>query len=129
MLRLLRVVGLAGGLLLALVSAAPASADEGWVILGYATDITVQPDASLHVVEAIDVDFGTLQRHGILRTIPVRYPFDSQHVRVYRLDVRSVTNANGRPVTYETQNQDAYKVIKIGDANQLVSGLDRKSVV
>jgi uncharacterized membrane protein YgcG len=119
----LRLVALASGLLLALVWAAPASADEGWVILGYATDISVQPDASLHVVEAIDVDFGALQRHGILRTIPVRYPFDNAHVRVYRLDVRSVTNANGRPVTYVTQDQDAYKVIKIGDADRLVSGL------
>jgi len=121
--RLLRVAAVAGGILFGLVSAGPAAADEGWVILGYATDISVQPDASLHVVEAIDVDFGALQRHGILRTIPIRYPYDSAHVRVYGLAVRSVTNANGRAVTYATQDEDGYKVIKIGDADRLVSGL------
>jgi uncharacterized membrane protein YgcG len=102
--------------------ARPASADEGWVITSFAADISIQRDASLHIVEAINLDFGALQRHGIFRDIPVRYRYDDTHVRVYRLDVRSVSDLAGRAVPYETSDVGGYRRIKIGDANKLVSG-------
>ncbi|MDP9238051.1 MAG: DUF2207 domain-containing protein [Chloroflexota bacterium] len=35
--------------------------------------IHVNADASFDVQEAIDVDFGALQKHGIFRDIPVQY--------------------------------------------------------
>jgi len=59
--------------LLAIAFATPALADEGWVIERFASDITIEKDGSLHIVEAIDANFGALQKHGIFRTIPVRY--------------------------------------------------------
>lgn len=102
--------------------ARPAAADEGWVITSFATDISIQRDASLHIVEAIDLDFGALQRHGIFRDIPVRYHYDDTHLRVYRLDVRSVSDAAGRPVPYDTSDLGGYRRIKIGDPNKLVAG-------
>ena len=102
--------------------AAPALADEGWVIQRFASDITVQKDASLHITEAIDVDFGSLQKHGIFRTIPVRYQWDDTHLRVYQLQVRSVTDGSEKSVRYETSDQGGSKVIKIGDPNRTVSG-------
>jgi uncharacterized membrane protein YgcG len=102
--------------------AAPALADEGWVIERFAADITIQKDSSLHILESIDADFGGLQKHGIFRTIPVRYRWDDNHLRVYQLTVRSVTDAVGKAIHYETSDQDASKVIKIGDANRTVSG-------
>ena len=122
MQRFLLAAGLVGGFVLGLATAAPASADEGWTIQRFAADISIQPDASLRVVEAIDVDFGAQQKHGIFRKIPVRYTFDSTHVRVYRLTVRSVSDAQGRPIQYEASNDGPYAVIKIGDPNVLVSG-------
>jgi uncharacterized membrane protein len=118
--RRLLIAGLAV-LALALASA-PALADEGWVIQRFAADITIRKDASLHIVEAIDVDFGGLQKHGIFRTIPVRYQWDDTHIRVYRLDVRSVTDAGGKSIRYELNDQGASKVIKIGDPDRTVSG-------
>ena len=102
--------------------AGTAAADEGWVITSFAADIAIQPDASLHIVEAIDLDFGALERHGIFRDIPVRYHYDGTYLRVYRLDVRSVSDAAGRGVSYETSDLGGYRRIKIGDANKLVSG-------
>lgn len=99
-----------------------ASADEGWVMERFASDITIQKDSSIHVVEAIDADFGALRRHGIFRTIPVRYQWDDTHVRVYQLQVRSVTDAGGKAIRYETSDQGASKVIKIGDPDVSVSG-------
>jgi hypothetical protein len=54
------------GLLLVLFSLLHAEAiDE------YNTTITVRPDGSLHIREAIRYDFGNLQRHGIYRDIPL----------------------------------------------------------
>jgi uncharacterized membrane protein len=111
-----------GIVLFAFSFAAPAFADEGWVIERFAADITIDKNASLHIVEAIDANFGNLQKHGIFRTIPVRYQWDDTHVRVYQLQVRSVTDANGKSLRYETSDQGASKVIKIGDPNQTVSG-------
>ena len=107
---------------LALPQPTAATADEGWTIERFAADITIRPDASLHVVETIDVNFGGLERHGIFRTIPVRYKVDDTHVRVYRLSVTSVTDATDRVVPYAATDQGGYRVVKIGDANRLVSG-------
>jgi len=101
---------------------APASADEGWIIQRFASDITIQKDASLHIIEAIDVDFGAQEKHGIFRNIPVRYRWDDTNLRVYRLEVRSVTDAAGKPVRYETSDEEADKVIRIGDPDRTVSG-------
>src|SRR2546425_5120153 len=122
MQRLFLAAGLFGGLVLGSALAAPAWAAEGWTIQRFAADISIQPDASLRVVEAIDVDFGAQQKHGIFRKIPVRYTYDSTHVRVYPLTLRSVSDAQGRPIRYETSNEGPYAVIKIGDPNVLVTG-------
>jgi uncharacterized membrane protein YgcG len=110
---------------LLVVFAAPARADEGWVIERFASDIEVQRDGGLLVTEAIDVDFQLLgDRHGIFREIPVRYQWDPdpKMVRVYRVDVRSVRDANGRGLTYETSDNGATLQIKIGDADKIVVG-------
>src|SRR5207248_3741313 len=105
-----------------LAFATSASADEGWVILRFASDITIQNDASLHIVEAIDVDFGAQQKHGIFRNIPVRYRWDDTHLRVYRLEVRSVTDAAEKPIRFALSDSGGDKVIKIGDPDRTVSG-------
>ena len=115
-------VAVAGFAALAFAFAAQASADEGWTIQRFGSDITVQQDASLHIVEAIEVDFGSQQHHGIFRNVPVRYRWDDTHLRVYRLEVRSVTDAAEKPVRFSISDAGADKVIKIGDANRLVTG-------
>ena len=66
-------------LLLAL--AVPAAAESGWVIDSFHAEIAIRPSGDLSVLEAIDVNFGGLQKHGILRIIPTRYRFyDTQIV-------------------------------------------------
>jgi uncharacterized membrane protein YgcG len=110
---------------LLLAFAAPAAADEGWVIDRFASDIEVQRDGSLLVTEAIDVDFQQLgDRHGIFREIPFRYAWDQdpKMIRVYRIDVRSVRDASGKGLKYETSEEGANVRIRIGDADRTVSG-------
>lgn len=108
-----------------LLFAAPVAADDGWVVERFASDIEVQRDGALLVTEAIDIDFQLLNdRHGIFREIPVRYVWnpDPKMVRVYQVDVRSVRDASGRGLTYETSQNGANLRIKIGDAGRIVVG-------
>jgi uncharacterized membrane protein YgcG len=108
-----------------LVFGAPARADDGWIIDRFASDIEVQREGGLLITEAIDVDFLRLSdRHGIFRDIPVLYQWDldPKMLRAYQIDVRSVRDANGRGLTYETSQNDANFRIRIGDADRTVSG-------
>jgi uncharacterized membrane protein YgcG len=123
--RLAAAALLAAGALL-LVFVAPAAADEGWVIDRFTADIDIQRDGTLVITESIDVDFLSLQdRHGIFRVIPVRYQWDAdpKMLRVYDVDVRSVRDATGRSLTYETSESGGPNLsIRIGDADRIVTG-------
>jgi uncharacterized membrane protein YgcG len=99
-------------------------ADEGWVITSFHSDITIASDSALTVTEDIRVDFGSLQKHGIFRTIPLRYRYDDSHDRYYSLEVASVTDGN-RPLVYADSIDSDNYVIKIGDPNLLLSGAHR----
>jgi uncharacterized membrane protein YgcG len=109
-----------------LLFAAPAAADEGWVIDRFVADIEIQRDGTLNITESIDVDFlGLRDRHGIFRVIPVRYQWDAdpKMLRVYDVDVRSVRDATGRSLTYETSEGAGPNLsIRIGDADRIVTG-------
>src|SRR5260370_24639095 len=61
-------------------SSAAVHADEGWVITSFQSDINIAADSTLTVKEDIRVDFGTLQKHAIVTTIPLRYRYDDSHV-------------------------------------------------
>jgi uncharacterized membrane protein YgcG len=109
-----------------LLLAAPAAGDDGWIIDRFVADIEIQRDGTLSITESIDVDFLSLQdRHGIFRVIPVRYQWDAdpKMLRVYDLDVRSIRDATGRSLTYETSEGNGPNItIRIGDADRIVTG-------
>ena len=60
-----------------------ARADEGWVITSFHSDIQIAANSALTITESINVDFGSLEKHGIFRTIPLRYRYDDTHDRYY----------------------------------------------
>ncbi len=101
-----------------------AKADEGWTITSFHSDISVATDSTLTVQEDVQVDFGGLQKHGIFRTITFRYRFSDSQDRYYNLTVQSVTDGT-RPILYDTSVDHDNEVIKIGDPNLLVSGVQR----
>jgi uncharacterized membrane protein len=113
-----RLAGIA--LALALLGS-PVAAEEAWTVERFHVDIDVRPDGGLVVVEQIDVDFGGLAKHGIFRTIPVRYAWDESHDRAYRLSVNAVTDVGGRSWPYEVSSGGS-AVIKIGDPERTISG-------
>ncbi len=102
--------------------AQPAAADEGWVIERFHADVAILPTGELVINEVIDVDFGSLEKHGIYRDIPVRYEYDAKNDRVYRLTVVSVTDGSGKAWKYERSQEGAQEIIKIGDADKTISG-------
>jgi uncharacterized membrane protein YgcG len=106
------------------LSPTAAHADEGWVITSFHSDIQVASDSTLTVTEDIQVDFGSLEKHGIFRTIPLRYRYDDTRDRYYELSVQSVTTGTVpvKPLPYDAYVDNDNEVIKIGDPNQLVSG-------
>jgi uncharacterized membrane protein YgcG len=104
-----------------LLSGTVAHADEGWVILNFHSDITIAADSTLTIREDIFVDFQGQQKHGIFRTIPLRYRYDDTHDRFYELNVEAVTDNQGQ-VPYDDYIDSDNQVIKIGDPNQTTSG-------
>ncbi len=124
-----RVAPLAAALALlaALVVLGPAgrarAQGAGESIRSYAVAITIQPDGAIVVEETIDYDFGSADRHGITRDIPVRLHYDNEHDRVYPLDVLSVTGSPGTPTQYQVESvAGGMKRIRIGDPDHTISG-------
>ena len=88
--------------------AAPAAqSDRGaYVIRSFDTELTVEPDSNVLVEERIEVEFAE-PRHGIFRTIPVRY--SDPRGFAYSLDLRliDVTDAAGTRHQAEVSNEQS----------------------
>ena len=98
-------------------------ADEGWIIRQLQVRIDIQPDGSLKIVDALDVDFGKLSKHGIFREIRYRFDFDEKHYREYPVALTRVTDDAGRAYKVATSTEGALKRFKIGDPDRTISGL------
>lgn len=119
-----RIVVMLAAIAVILVALAPgaARAQESWRITRFHADIAIQQDSSIEVTETIDVDFGGVPKHGIIRAIPVRYAYGPDQDRVYDLRVRNVTRSDGSGWPYGTSRNGADLEIKIGDADRTVTG-------
>src|SRR3972149_7783472 len=78
-----------------------AQEDTGWTIESFKSDIRVNNDTSVDVTETIIVDFDSLSKHGIYRTIPVQYQTQYGNNLNIRLKDISVTDSKGKG--YETK--------------------------
>jgi hypothetical protein len=111
-------------LLVAPSAASPAHAQgEGWTVESFDVEVVVDPgDAALVVIEEITVDFGGLERRGILRTIPYRYRYDDEHDRLLRLSGWDVQTGSGTPgQTQVTEERDTV-TLRIGDPDIRIRG-------
>ncbi len=109
----------------ALVPSGAASAQGFEAIPAYDVDIAIESNGDILVTEVIDYDFGSADRHGIFRNIPVRFHYDDQYDRIYPLDVISVQGSPGTPDEYEESTSGGDKVLKIGDPDRTISGRHR----
>ncbi len=88
----------------------------------YTVDLEVQESGDLNVQETIRYDFDTLQRHGIYRNIPTQYVrngnktfLDISHIEVF--------DQAGKSYPFVTSHENNQLVIKIGDADTLITGV------
>ncbi|MDD4412174.1 MAG: DUF2207 domain-containing protein [Patescibacteria group bacterium] len=88
----------------------------------FKTDIEVNPDSSINVVESINYDFGSEQKHGIFRDIKIEQKIDATSSYRFGFALLSVTDVAGQKYDYTTERAGDYMKVKIGDADKLVTG-------
>lgn len=105
-----------------LLSPLPSRAqDIGWVIEEFSSTNTIQANGEVAITETIKVDFDGLQKHGIFRTIPVKYKTNKGNVSI-PIRVFWVRDENGLNIPYKTSRKGNNVEIKIGDPDKTVSG-------
>jgi uncharacterized membrane protein YgcG len=67
-------------------------------------------------------DFGATERHGIFRDIPVRFPYDDTHDRIYEVEDIVVAGSPGTPDQFELQEEGGILHIRIGDPDLTITG-------
>jgi uncharacterized membrane protein len=92
---------------------------ETEVIKNFDVNINIQKDGSLLVTEKIVYDFGTNQRHGIFRDIPLT----SVNGPELNIKVIEVKDEFGNPYKYTTSITNNILKIKIGDPNIFITGI------
>jgi uncharacterized membrane protein len=90
-------------------------------ITRYAVEMEVRRDASMHVTETIDYDFGSAQKHGIIRTIPTVFAYDDKHQREYPISNVDVSSPTGAPDDVEVDEGNTTS-IRVGDPGKTVQG-------
>ena len=92
------------------------------IIRSFNSDVRLQKDSTLDVKESIVMDFQNASRHGIDRTIPVKYVRHNNTYSIY-VKVLSVTDENNNPLHYKTSGHGDDLDIRIGDPDVLITGV------
>jgi len=87
-------------------------------------DVTahINKDSTVNIEERIVYDFGTENKHGIFRDIPIKYKARGGNFSLRIHDV-SVADENNQPYNFTVSYPGNDIEIKIGDANELVTGI------
>lgn len=94
-----------------------------WYIADYDVSIQLNQDSRFVVVETIQADFGMESKHGIYRDIPMTYNDENGKPYDIKFDVLEIADQYQQHLNYAEQNQANFKRIKIGRADQTVTGL------
>lgn len=87
----------------------------------YQVDITLNQNSSIDITETINYDFGTLQKHGIYRNIRYKYNARGGSYKLRISDI-SVRDGLGSDINYSKSYSGSDLVLKIGDADVLLTG-------
>ena len=98
-----------------------AQSDE--FVSDFNSSITITPDNRAFIIEQIEYDFGSNERHGIERFIPTTTKTTDGN-QVYNYDVSFVSaERNGATEPAETYTSGDHLVYRIGDPDATISGL------
>lgn len=95
-----------------------------WYVKDFKSEITLNDDSSLDIIEYITADCGSAQKHGIFRTLPTQRAIDDDRKISMPIELASITDFNDKKYNYSTTKDSYNKTItwKIGDADIFVSG-------
>lgn len=82
----------------------------------------INADGAVDVTETIFYDFGSLQKHGIFRDIPLIKINTAGKKFLINTSLLSLTNENEIPYKYDLKNGPNF-YLKIGDPDKLITGL------
>jgi len=109
-------------LIILFVGKAYAQDDTGWTIESFKADIRVNSDTTVDVTETIIVDFDGLAKHGIYRTIPVKYQTQYGNNLNIRLNLLSVRDSGGDKLETKITKEGGNSKIRIGDPDFTITG-------
>ncbi len=112
-------------LLPALGSMSVAQAATGERYLQWTSDYSVKADGSVQVTETLKYQFVGDSSHGLKRLLVTEqgYSPDPQKARRYALSDVSATSPSGAPAQVSVSDQGAGSVIRIGDPDRIVRGV------
>lgn len=92
-------------------------------IQSYDVEFTIERSSNVRVKETILYDFGTLQKHGIFRYIPIT--LTNNMGDVYKLDIQDirVSDVYGDKINFSKTYFPGEVQFKIGDANKTITGV------
>ena len=111
-----------------IAGAGPGAAQAGERIRSYQVELRIEESGVLAIREVIAYDFGSNERHGILRDVPVRLRYDDRYDRVYPLEVVSVEASPGAPGGYVVEERGGDARIRIGDPDRTITGTHTYSI-
>lgn len=96
-------------------------AQENWQIDKFQSNISVLGDGNVRITETIDVDFGSLQKHGIFRDLPYVYQSEDGGKIYTKITVAGVFRDN-LSTRYEVSKSGGFMRLKIGEPSLTISG-------
>lgn len=91
-------------------------------INSFNSQIEINTNGSINVTENISYDFEGVEKHGIFRNIPYVKTIDNKKYEM-NLVIESVTDEKNNPYTFQLNYPTEKLQIKIGDSNELVTGI------
>lgn len=97
-------------------------------ITSFLSNITINQDGTIHVVEHITYDFGPNTKHGIIRNIPLRKTNQNGKQFLLTFNDIKVYDEQSRPYNFTTSYETSTVNIKIGDADRLIRGTHQYNI-
>ncbi|GIW69882.1 MAG: hypothetical protein KatS3mg101_0629 [Patescibacteria group bacterium] len=85
-------------------------------------DASINKDGAVSITETIKYDFGSAEKHGILRNIPYKKTNQDGKKYIMKIENISVVDENGEAYKFTKSTDGTYINIKIGDPNYTISG-------
>lgn len=96
---------------------------QGEYIQSFDSNIKINKEGTIDVVEKIVYDFDDLYKHGIYREIPFIKTNNVGKKLWLDFDVESVKDESGRSYSYKQTEGERLMRLKIGDANRTITGV------